>query len=408
MISAASPVPSVPASSRALLRRPAFWATAAAVLAFAVYHFSFPGPTPHDHYVRLADALLHGRVDLIDPPRYLEITTYRGRHYVMNPPFPALLLLPYVAVRGLQANQSLASHLFGGVAAAALLILAARLLPRPADYLWLGILGAFGTILWYHTAAGSTWYMAHTVVVAALALGVLETLGRGRPLFIGLAVAAAYWTRLPAVMTFPFFLLATAPRWAPAGLRAWRRIDVGYLIRLAAPVAAAVVLNMLYNWVRFGTIADVAAALRPGIFEEVWFQRGLFHPSYIPRHLRILFLAVPVVIPRPPYLLVPWGGLAIWLTTPAFGYALRAPLRLETTAASLGIAAVGAVDFMFGNPGVSQFGYRFAMDFYPLLFLLAGRGMGERIPPLAKVLIVIGVIVNAWGVLWTRWGWVAP
>lgn len=401
-------MPSVPLSSRALLRRPASWALAIAVLAFAVYHFSFRTPTPHDHYVRLADALLRGRVDLIDPPGYLEVTTYRGHHYVMNPPFPALLLLPYVAVRGLQANQSLASHLFGGIAAAALLLLAARLVPRPADYVWLGVLGAFGTILWYHTAVGSTWYMAHTVVVAALVLGVLETLGRQRPLLIGAAVAAAYWTRLPAVLTFSFFLVATAPRWAPAGLRAWRRIDAGYVIRLTAPVAAAIALNMVYNWVRFGTIADVAAALRPGIFAEAWFQRGLFHPSYISRHLRILFLALPVFTPRPPYLLVPWGGLAIWLTTPAFAYALRAPLRLESVAAWTGIAAVGAVDFMFGNPGVSQFGYRFALDFYPLLFLLTARGMGGRVPVPAKVLIMIGVIVNVWGVLWTRWGWVAP
>src|SRR3989304_2729448 len=85
---------------------------------------------------------------------------------------------------------------------------------------------------------------------------------------------------------------------------------------------------MLYNYVRFGPIADVAAALRPGISEEPWFQRGLFHPSYSLRHLRVLFLALPVVVPRPPYLLVPWGG--------------------------------------------------------------------------------VGVAVNAWGVLWTRWGWVEP
>src|SRR3989304_2726480 len=94
---------------------------------------------------------------------------------------------------------------------------------------------------------------------------------------------------------------------------------------------------MLYNYVRFGPIADVAAALRPGISEEPWFQRGLFHPSYSLRHLRVLFLALPVVVPRPPYLLVPWGGLALWITTPGLGYALRAPLRWETVAAWLGI-----------------------------------------------------------------------
>jgi hypothetical protein len=34
--------------------------------------------------------------------------------------------------------------------------------------------------------------------------------------------------------------------------------------------------------------------------------------------------------------------------------------------------------------------------------------MGERVPALAKVLILVGVVVNAWGVVWMRGGWVAP
>jgi len=403
----AHPHPTASASVRTLARHPAFWAAILGGLAFAVYHLSLPGPTPHDHYVRLADAFLHGRVDLRDSPIYLEVTRYQGRAFVMNPPFPAILLLPYVALRGLAASQALASHLTGAVAAAVTLLVAARLHPRARDYVWLGLLGAFGTILWYLAAVGSTWYFAHVVAVAALTLGVLETLGRQRPWLLGIAVAAAYWSRLPTILALPFVLIATLPRWAPMA-RGRRRLDLGYLIRLGTPVAAALALNMLYNWVRFGTIADVAAALRPGIFEEPWFQRGLFHPSYIPRHLRILFAALPVLVPYRPYLLVPWGGLAIWLTTPVFVYALRAPRTLETLAAWAGILPVATANFLFGNPGVAQFGYRFATDFYPLLFLLAARGMSPRVPPAARVLIALGILVNAWGVFGTRLGWVAP
>ena len=376
------------------------------MLAFAVYHASLPGPTPFDHYVRLADAFLHGRADLIDPPSYLEVTTFRGRHYMIPPPFPAILILPYVAVAGLAANQSLVSHLVGALAAGLLLLLGARLMPHRRDVLWLGTLAAFGTILWYLSAVGSSWFFSHAVVGVALTLGVLETLGRGRPTLVGLAVAAAYWTRFPTILTLAFFVPATAPRWAPEGLRRWRRIDLGYLVWMGAPVAAAIALNAAYNWGRFGTIADIAAAVRPGIFEETWFARGLFHWSYIPRHLHILFAQLPLVVDHPPYLLVPLTGLAIWLTTPVFLYALRAPLGRETLAAWGGIAAVAAVDFCFGNPGVLQFGYRFATDFYPLLFLLTLRGMRGRVPLAAKVLIASGVAVNLWGVLWTRWGWV--
>jgi hypothetical protein len=319
-----------------------------------------------------------------------------------------VLLLPYVALAGTAANQSLASFLVGGLAAATLTLVAARLVPHRGDYLWLGVLAAFGTIVWHLAASGATWYFAHVVVVAALALGVLESLGRRRALVMGTTVAIAYLTRQAAVLVLPFFVLMTLPQWAPRGLRVWREIRLGYLNRLAAPVAVAIVLYGAYNWIRFGTFADVAASLRPGVLEEPWFQRGLFHYSYIPRHLEVLFLRLPGLVPTPPYVLVPWTGLALWFTTPAFLYALRAPRTRDTLAAWLGIGTVLLAVSFFGNPGIAQFGYRFASDVYPLLFFLTVRGMGGRVPRAGKVLIALSVLVNAWGILWQRLGWIAP
>jgi hypothetical protein len=173
-------------------------------------------------------------------------------------------------------------------------------------------------------------------------------------------------------------------------------------------VAAALVLNGVYNWIRFGTIADVANAWRPGILQEPWFEHGLFHPSYIARHLALLLAKLPVFVAHPPYLLVPWTGLAIWVSTPAFVCALSAPRSRETAAAWLGIGAVLLVVFMYGNPGISQFGYRFAADIYPLLFLLTARGMRGRVSRLGAALIAASVLVNVWGVMWQRFGWIAP
>lgn len=393
---------------RAQTARPEVWAVALGVVAFAVYVATYAQPTPFNHYVLLADAFLHGRTDLVDPPDYLEHTTFRGRHYVIPPPGPALVLLPAVAVFGTTVDQSRFAALAGAVAAALALLVGARLLPRRSDYLWVGVLAAFGTIVWHMAATGSTWLFAHVLVVTALTVGVLEAIGRQRPALLGAAAAAAFLCRQPAVMTFPFFVLVTLPRWAPGGLRVLRRLDLGYLSRLVAPVAGALTVNGLYNWVRFGTVADVANPLRPGIFDEPWFAQGLFHWSYIPRHLEILFLKLPVFVAEPPYVLVPWTGLALWLSTPVFIYALRARLTRETAAAWLGVLGVLLVVFTYGNPGISQFGYRFASDVYPLLLLLALRGMGERVPTLAKGLILVGVLVNAWGVVWMRLGWVAP
>ncbi|MDI6772203.1 MAG: hypothetical protein QME77_06390 [bacterium] len=393
---------------KAVLQQPAFWAAAMAVLAFSVFALSYSDQTPFNHYVVLADAFLSGRLDLDRPLRYLEMTQFDGRFYVIPPPGPAILLLPYVAIYGLRASQSLASWVTGAFAAGLMVLLASRLTPRPRDYLWFGVMGAFGTIIWFLSAVGSTWYFAHVVAVAGLSLSLVETFGARRPIIVGAGIAVAYLSHLPTVLTLPFFLVTTRASWWPGSLRAWRRINLSYLIRLTAPIAAAVLLNSVYNYLRFGTVADVANAVRPGILDEPWFSRGLFHASYIPRHLHTMFLDRPVFVPHPPFALVPWTGLAIWVTTPAFVYALRAPLRVETLAAWISICLVSLVVMSFGSTGISQFGYRFATDFYPLLLVLTVWGMRGQPSLLAKALIVAGIIVNAWGVIFWRLGWIVP
>ncbi|MDR5710161.1 MAG: hypothetical protein QN140_10110 [Armatimonadota bacterium] len=247
------------------------------------------------------------------------------------------------------------------------------------------------------------WYLAHVVAVLLLNLAILEALGRRRPLLIGLAVGAAYWTRLPVILSLPFFLLVTAPAWAPDGVRAWRAIRWGYVMRMAAGVTLFMGLNFAYNWVRFGTPLDVAYLYRPGVAEEPWFQQGLFHPSYIARHLKVIFLGLPRRLDSWPYLVPSLSGLAIWMTTPAFAFALRAPWRHPLTLASwVAVAPVALVNAMHGTWGFAQFGYRFALDYYPFLFLLTAVGMGQRIRWTHCLLVGLGIAVNLWGVLATN------
>ena len=52
-----------------------------------------------------------------------------------------------------------------------------------------------------------------------------------------------------------------------------------------------------------------------------------------------------------------------------------------------------------GTWGFTQFRYRFAVDFYPFLFLLTVKGIGNEIKWHHKILIIIGILVNLWGVL---------
>src|SRR5262245_34935113 len=58
-------------------------------------------PTPFDYFVRLADAFLNGRLYLLEAPSWLnELVPGGGGWYVVYPPVPALMLIPFVALFG--------------------------------------------------------------------------------------------------------------------------------------------------------------------------------------------------------------------------------------------------------------------------------------------------------------------
>jgi hypothetical protein len=52
-----------------------------------------------------------------------------------------------------------------------------------------------------------------------------------------------------------------------------------------------------------------------------------------------------------------------------------------------------------GTWGFTQFRYRFAVDFYPFLFLLTVIGIGDKMKWHHIALITVCILANLWGVL---------
>src|SRR6187402_2109297 len=77
-------------------------------LATTAVYFWFAAPavihehTPWNHFALLADAWREGRLDLGGPPPSYtgnnDFARFDGKWFVVFPPFPALLLLPFVAL----------------------------------------------------------------------------------------------------------------------------------------------------------------------------------------------------------------------------------------------------------------------------------------------------------------------
>ena len=139
------------------------------------------------------------------------------------------------------------------------------------------LLFGFGTIHWYIASVGSAWYFAHITSFLFLTLAIYETFTKRRPFLIGLLLGASYWSRLPTILSLPFFLIMLSDNeWLkksnnPSSLR----INFIPLLKLGLGVGIFVILNFAYNYLRFGTPFDIAYSIQAKA--EPWlYPKGLF------------------------------------------------------------------------------------------------------------------------------------
>jgi hypothetical protein len=392
----------------------AWWLFFAALVA---YTLTCPGATAYDQYALFANAMLDGSLSLPKRPPHLEMAEYQGRAFFTNPPTPALLLVPVIFIAEREPFrtwlvewnggwnlpfgwfQTGLSLLLGASSVGIARLALGKVVSRTAAN-WGAILFGFGSIYWYHSTIGSVWYLAQAVHGTAMWLLCNEWLGKKRPMLMGLWIAAAFWCRMETLVAAPFILVTTTDRWLhPMADERIPRLRWRWVLRLAFPVLSVIVLNWLYNYVRYGTIENWGYRMlieKPEV--APMFPHGLFSYKYAPAHVQVLFNSWPIFQPTFPWVLPKVSGTAIWMTTPAFVYALRAPWDRLTLACWVGILLFLVILVHHCGTGMTQFGYRFALDFYPLLTILTMRAMDRPIRWWHVALIVLSVAINAWGV----------
>jgi hypothetical protein len=238
---------------------------------------------------------------------------------------------------------------------------------------------------------------------------VVEWFGKARPALMGLCFAFAFWCRMETIIAVPFVLVALPDRWLhPRTDEIIPRPRLEWLLAFALPIVGVLALNSAYNYVRFGVFGNQAYEVLINMGKgDPLYQKGLFDLSYWRGHVFVLFEAKPILLGwhEFPYILSGVGGLAIYYTTPAFVYALRAPWDRWTLACWTGILLFIGVLFQFGGTGMTQVGYRFALDFYALLTVLTIRGMDGWVHGVHKPIrawhmafIAICVVMNSWWV----------
>ena len=371
------------------------------IVSLAIFFLTSGGNTPYDYFSRLAHAFLNQKYWLENPPPWLNelVPGPLGRFFTVYPPMPAILLMPFTLLFGTGFQQQFLSHILGAGIVTLAYTLTYKITAKTSLALYLAILTGFGTIIWFLASNGSAWYLGQISAAFFIFAALVETHSKRRPFFAGLFLASAYLSRLQTILLLPLFIALLSPK--------LKRPHA--LILFLLPIVSFIILNAAYNFLRFSTFWDKAYILIPGVLEEPWYSRGLFHPFYIPRHLKTLFLSYPKIITGFPYLIPSWGGLSIWITTPVFIYLYKASLKNRFVLISwLSILLISIPILTHGTTGFAQFGYRFAVDFYPILIFLLAKGLSaSRLRWHHLLLLVLSILVNLWGVLWiNKFGWV--
>lgn len=376
-------------------------AIVATALAAAAYWVANDGSFMFFNYhLHLAVSFLEGRLHIANPPSWLtEFAFANGKPYVYFDPFPAVFLLPFASISGLDVNLARVSIGVGAVNVGLMRLVLGQIGVSRSTANWSTLLFAVGTVHFYAAQYGNTWMLGHLLAILALTFAWVEATRDANPFLLGLFCAMAGTSRGPALLGTPIFLY----------LALRRRPRFSTLFEFGLPLALTALALAAYNYGRFGDPLDNGylhanqALLNP--------EHGSFSWRYITKNLHQYFALMPGFQTTWPYLTVTDHGLSLVATTPAVllllrpGWSERAPDgKLLGRLAILGCVIVQGLYMIYFWDGWRQFGSRYTLDWAPFLIVaLALRndpreGTRRWVYP---ALVVLSVAVNVWGV----WYW---
>jgi len=370
-------------------------------IVFVVYLTTSSGNTPYDYFIRLSEAFIKGKYYIDSQPSWLNelIPMQKGGYAIVYPPAPAIVLIPFLLIFKNNFPQQILAHIMGAFIA---LIWWKISLLKTKNYkkaFWIFAIVAFGNIIWFLSSNGSAWYLGQVSGVFFLTASIFESIHKKRPFWVSLFWGMAVLSRLQIFFTLPLVIYLNKKVFG----------NKKGLFLLITPASLLGIFYLFYNHIRFGSFLETGYSLIPGVLDEPWYEKGIFSPNYIKRNLEAMFLSMPILKKTYPYIIPSWGGLAIWITSPVFVFVLFIKkINNEIKAVLFSISTIALITLSHGGTGFTQFGYRYAVDFYPLIFFILVEVIkNSKIQKIHWFLLFLSILVNLWGVLWiNKFGWV--
>lgn len=418
-----------------------------------VYYFSNPNPSYfYDYTLRIAEALLHGRLGLIEaPPSWLnEMVPHGGLYYSVFPLGSVLTMLPVALLKAagfiqLFPARAIAS-LVAGMTTLFFFLLSAKYHDTLTRRVLLTLFPVLGTLMWCNLAFAGAWQLALGWAALGQAAALYFTLIKRQPLLAGFFFALAFGNRTEVLLTTPIFMYLLTREAAPPFTKAPEQTSskpkhfvrhrrkaahagISRYLAWAVPLRTALhkivlerravalfvcfpfilgVLTLAYNYARFGSPADFGYARIPGILQEPWYQNGIFSLSAIPLNAEKMLFELWKRIDQYPYYVPTGFGGSIFLTSPLLFLLFRRGARDRglKVASWVAIALLTFLLWCHGNPGGWQFSYRYAIVLFPWMFLILLESGDKKSSPLEVSLFAVSVLINLYATylfLWTNY-----
>lgn len=366
------------------------------------------GPTPHNLFNYLADGFLHGQLHLRQsPPSDLDVVYFQGRAYLYWPPFPAILVMPLVALFGVGVSDALYTVACGAFSIgllSKLLNIANGVGLAPLSVARREILvasTAFGSFLLILVPSAGVWYTAQVIGWTCVLLATVAALsgrGRGAYAMTGLWLACATGTRIPLLFNGVWLAFYMLRRDMQRPLRQ----QLACMVCGLAPIVIALAALGGYNWARFGHPLETGLSWHNAgeSFQANFAKYGAFNLRYLPTNLYYQFITHPFLGQER------WmGGGLFWMTPLLLGslftvWRNRRDLLVWSLVLSCILVYV-PIGLLMGT-GYRTFGPRYLLDLMvPLLVLTA---MGIRRWPLSLLVVLLTAGCITYGVgAWQWW-----
>ncbi len=380
-----------------------------------VLHLHPSAPSDSRHLILQAQAWLHGHLD-IGLPRFGDSILFQGKTYIIYPPLPSLIMLPFVAILGDRFSDIWFTWLF---AAGSIVLLFSTLevmrvrsitTRTSLENRILALTFGFGTIALWLCLGGRVWMTIQTVSVFGIMVMLHGTLSRRWPL-AALGVGMVMLTRTSEVLVGIVPLVAylhdlgigrrVQGRWSvlPQRWPALRELAV-----TLAPFLIAALILLVHNQLYFGNMLSTGYDIQnQQNYPQIVYGVTSWH--YIWPNFIVDFLRWPSFSYTGPFDVNPQVNLAVdgigtnmFFSTPLLAIFIFAPqgktaqpwLR-RTLWITVAITLLAVLTFCAA--GWYQVGSRYLLPLYPLLFLL----LAQRSAPLDARwigLAGLGVFVN--------------